>query len=171
MGKWEWQRKAQADDGVQGSWSRRNSRMVNRSAAIHNHSADSTHPFVKPLVLSFSTPRIAPRFPPRAFGEFIKNSRLEKGLRQVDVAKAADVDEITMGRWERASRLPRQYSKIQAVCEKLGLDYAALIERVAPARPDQTGFGATLRNARGKKGLTQKQAARLAGIDPGTLAR
>lgn len=36
---------------------------------------------------------------------------------------------------------------------------------------DTKGFGGALKTARIKKGITQEQAARLAGIDPGTLAR
>jgi ribosome-binding protein aMBF1 (putative translation factor) len=56
----------------------------------------------KPLVLSFS----ASRYPDATFGEFIRKARLEKGLKQQDVAKAVGVDETTIMNWKRCPRLP-----------------------------------------------------------------
>lgn len=71
----------------------------NRSVAIHNYSQPG---FSKPLVLSFSTSRN----PDATFGQFIRKARLEKVLRQVDVAEAVGVDEMTIVSWERSSVVP-----------------------------------------------------------------
>ncbi len=60
----------------------------NRSASIHNQHEVG---FVKPLVLSFSTSRYGE---PTTFGDFIKKSRLEKGLKQAEVARVVRVDEM-----------------------------------------------------------------------------
>ncbi len=46
-----------------------------------------------------------------------------------------------------------------------------MVDRFDSSRSDEAGCGFTLRWARVKKGLTQEEAARLAGIDQGTLAR
>ncbi len=125
-------------------------------------------PFVKPLVLSFS----ASRYASRTFGDFIKKARLETGFRQVDVAAAIGVDENTIVNWERATGLPTRYLKVQGLYVFLGLDYPSLVETFGLASTcDTQSFGATLRMARVKRGLTQERAARLAGIDPSTLAR
>ncbi len=54
----------------------------------------------------------------------------------------------------------------------LGLNHTGVVETFDPApNSDEEGFRVTLRTARLKKGLTQETAARLAEIDPGTLAR
>lgn len=54
--------------------------MRNHAVAIHNHPEEA---LAKPLVLSFSKSR----YPGTTFGEYIKRARLEKGLRQVDMAR------------------------------------------------------------------------------------
>jgi ribosome-binding protein aMBF1 (putative translation factor) len=63
--------------------------MGNHAVAIHNHPEVS---FVKPLVLSFSVSR----YLNSTFGQYIRKVRLEKGLKQVDVATTIGVDEMTM---------------------------------------------------------------------------
>jgi len=40
-------------------------------------------------------------YPASTFGQFIKKARLEKGLRQKDVAALIGVDEMTIVNWER----------------------------------------------------------------------
>ena len=52
----------------------------------------------------------------------------------------------------------------------MALSYTDLVERFCGNKVE-TGFGLALQKARIKQGLTQQEAARLAGIDPGTLAR
>jgi len=47
---------------------------------------------VKPLVLSFSTSR----HPASTFGEYIRKARLEKGLRQRDVARLVGMAQGTI---------------------------------------------------------------------------
>jgi transcriptional regulator with XRE-family HTH domain len=124
---------------------------------------------VKPLVLSFSTSRHGE---PTTFGDFIRKARLEKGLKQVEVSEAIGVDENTIVNWEKATGLPTRYSKVKELCEFLPLDYPRLVETFSLiSKSDAESFGADLRSARLKKGLTLERAARLAGLDPGTLAR
>jgi len=65
---------------------------------------------VKSLVLSFSTSR----YPAETFGEDIRKARLEKGLRQVDLAKSAGLDEMTLVRWEKSDRKPLRCDGAQA---------------------------------------------------------
>jgi transcriptional regulator with XRE-family HTH domain len=52
---------------------------------------------MKPPVPSFNISC----YPSSTFGQYIKKPRLDNGLRQVDVAKAIGVDEITIVTWER----------------------------------------------------------------------
>ncbi|MEW6033338.1 MAG: helix-turn-helix transcriptional regulator [Chloroflexota bacterium] len=89
------------------------------------------------------------------------------------MAKAIGVDEMTVVNWEKLGGLPKRgYFKVKSLCELLGVDYGDLVARLChPSVHDLRGFGARLRKARFMKGFTQEQAARLAGIDPGTLAR
>ena len=78
---------------------------------------------MKPFVLSFS----ASRYPSSTFGEYIKKARLEKGLKQTDVARAISVDEMTVVNWERYETIPlRNHDKIQKLCATLGLNFESV---------------------------------------------
>ncbi len=157
-----------ANDPSSADWScSRGNYTDNRAVAIHNHSQDSAQPFVKPLVLSFSTSR----YPSTTFGDFIKKARLEKGLRQTDVARMIGVDEQTVTNWERSVNLPRQFQKVKSACQMLSLDYGQVVQAFHHKPDGNQAPGDALLKARIKKGLTQEEAARMAGIDPGTLAR
>jgi transcriptional regulator with XRE-family HTH domain len=124
---------------------------------------------VKPLVLSFSASRYGE---PATFGEFIRKARLEKGLKQADLAAAVGVDEATVANWESYPTLPtKRRDKVKAACEHLGLNYQEMVSRFCSSDSGATGFGRTLVQARLALALTQEEVARKVGIDPGTLGR
>lgn len=75
--------------------------------------------FVKPLVLSFSASRYGN---PTTFGEFIRKARLEKALKQWELAKAVGVDEMTIVNWEHRRYLPARYRLVLQLCMLVGLD-------------------------------------------------
>ena len=65
-----------------------------------------------------------------AFGEYIRKARLEKGLRQMDVARAIGVSEMTIANWERYPTVPmRHHRKVRRLCEFLGIAWAEMKRR------------------------------------------
>jgi transcriptional regulator with XRE-family HTH domain len=121
----------------------------------------------KPLVLSFS----ASRYPSSTFGQCIKKARLEKGLKQRELAARVAVDEMTIVNWERYDAMPtRRRDKVKVACQVLGLDFGELVSRLHP-ETDCASFGQKLVRARVVLALTQEEVAREVGIDPGTLGR
>lgn len=52
---------------------------------------------MQPLVVSFSVSR----HPSATFGEYIRKARLEKGLKQAEVARVVGVNEDTVVNWDR----------------------------------------------------------------------
>jgi len=91
-------------------------------------------------------------------------------LSQDELARAVSINEMTVANWEKGDRMPPRYAKVQRLYEALGLSYPETVDRFGPVNA-HTHFGAMARKARMKMVLTQEQAARLAGIDPGTLGR
>ncbi|MEW6034712.1 MAG: helix-turn-helix transcriptional regulator [Chloroflexota bacterium] len=56
--------------------------------------------------------------------EGIRKARLEKGMRQVDVARVIGVDEMTMVNWERRETTPLlRQMKIKRLCDFLRIDF------------------------------------------------
>ncbi len=97
---------------------------------------------------------------------------MEKDITQAELARATGMNEMTVVNWEKAERMPRRYAMVKRLCERLRLDYGNIAARFGLEPLDNAvGFGAALREARIKMGSTQEEAARLAGIDLGTLAR
>lgn len=68
-------------------------------------------------VLSFS----ASRYAASTLGEIIRRARLKKGLKQIELAEAVGVTEMTVVSWERRTDWPRVRDKILRACETLGL--------------------------------------------------
>lgn len=64
-------------------------------------------------MLSFS----ASRYAGSTFGEMI-----ERGLKQVELAEAVGVTEMTVVSWERRTTLPRTCSRILHACQFLGIE-------------------------------------------------
>lgn len=93
---------------------------------------------MKPLVLSFS----ASRYLSSTFGQYIRKARLEKELRQVEVAKAISVDEMTIANWEKAHQLSRQFSKVKQACALLEIDYRGLVDMFDPSLVGEANLGA-----------------------------
>ncbi len=78
---------------------------------------------VRPLVLSFSVSR----HPAATFGEYIRKARLEKGLKQDDVARAVGINEGTVVNWEKRPDFPPQgLAKVARLCDMLGLNLGEL---------------------------------------------
>jgi DNA-binding transcriptional regulator YiaG len=98
-------------------------------------------------------------FPPRTLGEHIRTRRQGLALRQIDLAIAWQVDEHSVVNWEKgASPNDRYYPRI---LEFLGYD----------PRPEPGALGEQLIWKRQGLGLPRKQAAKLIGVDEGSLAR
>ena len=84
--------------------------------------------FVRPHAYSF----IASRYPePTSFGEYIKKARLEKGLRQKDVAQVIGVFEMTIVRWEKHTTIPPRHrsNKMNKLGGVLSLDFEDMSHR------------------------------------------
>jgi transcriptional regulator with XRE-family HTH domain len=90
----------------------------------------------------------------------IRKRRLDLGLRQIDVAKMIDCDEMSIVNWEKGHTTPR-------------VNHMAGVVRFLGCNPVQNGDTLALRlvNHRKALGITQKDFARQIGIDPSTLAR
>jgi len=85
----------------------------NHAVANHNHSDGE---FSATHEVSF----ISSRYPASTFGEYIKKARLEKGLRQKDVARAIGLNEMTIANWERRASPPtRLRYKVEWLCKLL----------------------------------------------------
>ncbi len=94
-------------------------------------------------------------------GDHIRARRLELKLLQKDVAQLVGVDETTVYNWERGyTRTPFRY--MPRILEFLGYD---------PSPNEPKTLGEKLLKYRRDRGMTQKELARLIGIDPGTLSR
>lgn len=52
----------------------------------------------------------------------IKTLRINKGLRQSDLATALNVNRKTVGAWENGKLMPR-WDKIDAICDFFGVNY------------------------------------------------
>lgn len=72
-------------------------RTLNHAAEIHKKPEEAAQPYVEPRGLSFSASRYGE---PATFGEFIGKARLEKGLKQVEVAWVVGVEEMTIVKWD-----------------------------------------------------------------------
>jgi transcriptional regulator with XRE-family HTH domain len=97
---------------------------------------------------------------PRTVGDHIRKRRLGLKLLQKDVAEQLGVDKTSVFNWE-ASRSCPEIRYMPAIIRFLG--YNPL--------PVADGWGERLLRYRSTLGLSQKEAAKHLGVDPGTLAR
>jgi DNA-binding transcriptional regulator YiaG len=97
---------------------------------------------------------------PKTLGDFLRISRLDRGLKQKMVASLLEVSETAVYNWERNRAQPsiRQAARI---IEFIGYDPISVGERL-----DEQ-----LLAVRRRRGLSQRALARLLKIDPTTLAR
>ena len=123
---------------------------------------------------------------PHLFPEQMAALRRGRGLSLRGLARSAGVSHDALGAWERGARLPR-LPELEATLTALGVPPAergrliALVpaprarRHVEAAAEEVTGplpgGGGLLRAMRGRRGLTQVDAARSAGISQGRLAR
>ena len=115
---------------------------------------------------------IATKYSDSTFGEYIRKVRLEKGLFQKDVARLAGLDEMTICNWEKLEGFPKRYIKVRELCLALSLNYEELLKEFHPLwRESSQASGIVLIKGRITLGLTQKDSAKLAGVDPVTLGR
>ena len=112
----------------------------------------------------------------KAFGQEIRNARVEVGLRQEDAAEELGVSTQTIRNWESGRSEPSEENK-QKLAEKYGVevgDFAAFYEefysyRVTRERPVINAK--LLRLARQDAGFTQAQAAEMVGVNRNTIVR
>ncbi|MBL8238352.1 MAG: recombinase family protein [Bryobacterales bacterium] len=102
------------------------------------------------------------RVPAKAetLGDHIRKRRLALKLRQKDVAAQLGVTESTVYNWEANTTAP-DFRAMPGVIEFLGYNPV----------PEPTDAAERLLWQRTSQGLSQKEAARKMGLDPGTLAR
>lgn len=55
----------------------------------------------------------------------LKAARVNAGLTQKEAAKALDISNVTLGKWENGKAAPR-VEKIDAICALYGTDYDSL---------------------------------------------
>ena len=99
--------------------------------------------------------------PPRTLGEHLLVVRHDRGLRQKDVPRELDVDQFTLGNWEKGRTSPviRHRPAIHR-----WLEYY-------PFEPTPISIGPRLVAWRKAHGLSQQEVAQQLGLDPGTLSR
>ena len=120
----------------------------------------------------------------RLFGENMRTARRRADLSQVELARAARLDRAAIGFLERAERSP-ELSTLLRIARALELEPAELLRGVGSAagrsqpereRGDELpndpaiGFGAALRRARGRAGVSQQTLALQAGIDRAAIS-
>ena len=112
----------------------------------------------------------------KAFGQELRNARVEVGLRQEDAAEELGVSTQTIRNWESGRSEPSEENK-QKLAEKYGVevgDFAAFYEefysyRVPRERPVINAK--LLRLARQDAGFTQAQAAEMVGVNRNSIVR
>ena len=120
-------------------------------------------------MLSFSTSLYSE---PTTFGEYIKKARLQKGQRQKDLARLVGAHEQTIANWERSVEVPmHNYPKVKEAWEVLEVSYDEVLEKFCSLWKDELRSTLELLKMRIRSGLTQKQAAKQAGVDPATLGK
>jgi transcriptional regulator with XRE-family HTH domain len=97
---------------------------------------------------------------PQTWGDHIKKRRLVLGLYQVKVAEIIGVDECTVANWEKNRTNPMLWT-LPKIIQFLGYDPSA-------SKPETRGE--KLLRYRKYRGMTQKELAKLIGIDPTTLS-
>ncbi len=127
---------------------------------------------------------------PVTFPEQMTALRLGRGLSLRRLAQSAGVSHDALGAWERGERLPR-LPELEATLMALGVGSAERLRLItlvpapraqhhvrtaerggwAEAAGPMPGAGNLLRAMRGRRGLTQADAARAAGVSQGRLAR
>ena len=112
----------------------------------------------------------------KAFGQEIRNARVDAGLLQEDAAGELDVSTQAVRNWESGRSEPSEENK-QKLAEKYGVqvgEFAAFYEefhsyRVTRERPVINAK--LLRLARQEAGFTQAQAAEMVGVNRNTIVR
>jgi transcriptional regulator with XRE-family HTH domain len=118
----------------------------------------------------------------RAFGENLRRARLDAGLTQVQLSRAAPLDRAAISRLECGERAPDLPTLIR-LCVALGTQPAALVNGIGPkGRPTlishrQIGqverasqFGANLKWARLRADLSQERLALDAKVDRAAIS-
>ena len=96
---------------------------------------------------------------PQTIGEHIRKRRQELRLFQSDVAKILDVSEDTITYWENGRSSP-QISYYPRIIQFLGNN---------PFSTLKDTLGGRIKNYRVENGISQKQLAKIIGVDEGTL--
>lgn len=152
------------------------------------HSLPQVSPERSPRTMPDVLARPGPLFPPSAFSERMAALRWGRGLSLRQLSRSAGVSHDALGAWERGERLPR-LPELEAALAALGVSPAErgrLVALVPAPRAlsyvraaatgkvqligPMPGGGDLLRAMRGRRGMTQAQAARAAGVSQGRLA-
>jgi transcriptional regulator with XRE-family HTH domain len=116
------------------------------------------------------------------FGENMRQARREAGLSQIDLSLRASLDRAAVSFLERAERAP-DLSTIVRVAGAVGVKPAALLKGIGPAGSTARGprspgedpipaarFGANLRWARERAGISQEALANDARVDRAAIS-
>jgi len=96
---------------------------------------------------------------PVTLGEHIRKKRMDLNLNQIDVARYMDIEEETIGNWERNLTVPqiKYYPKI--------IDFLGY----SPLNFDETKLSGRLQSYRWRNGFSNKVFAKLIGVDGSTI--
>ena len=95
-------------------------------------------------------------------GDYIRRARLDRRLRQIDVAAQIGADPLTVLNWETGATEPN-FRFFPAITEFLG--YNPFPPRM------EAPINVRLKAHRLQTGLSQKKLAKLLGVDPGTIGK
>jgi transcriptional regulator with XRE-family HTH domain len=96
----------------------------------------------------------------KTLGDHLKRRRLQRGLRQIDVAPILGIDNFTLGNWEKGATEPMVWY-YPAIMDFLG--YCPYQQAVT--------LGDQLRLHRTHRGLSHRDLARELCVDPGSISR
>ncbi len=99
---------------------------------------------------------------PRTIGEHIRKVRMDRKLFQKDVAKIIGVSEDCITNWENNRSTP-QIRYLPIINDFLGY--------IPQTNQEQKDWGSILLQYRREQGMTQKELAKLIGIDDRTLGK
>jgi transcriptional regulator with XRE-family HTH domain len=119
----------------------------------------------------------------REFGENLRRERLRAGLTQVQLSRAAPLDRAAVSRLECGERAPDMATMLR-ICTALEVEPQALLSGIGPRTSPRRGpsgnggtstdpaslFGANLRWARERAGISQERLALDAKVDRAAIS-
>lgn len=103
-------------------------------------------------------------------GKRIKHFRESKGMSQNELAEKIGVHYTSIFKWENESRVPKE-KNIQKIANILGVNYLDLNTQKEVKKVIDKSIGEKIKYFRKKKNLTQKDLAKLSGINEESIQK